>query len=284
MAYHASFQHCFGKAALFDLLRQLALLHKDKKQISVGFIGYPNVGKSSIINTLKKKQVCKVAPIPGETKVWQYITLLRNIYLIDCPGIVPPTNDSDAEIVIKGVVRAERLADPEMVIPEVLSRVKKEYLQKTYNIEDWEDWEDFLEKVAQKFGKLLKGGEGDTKQAAVMLINDLQRGKIPYFVPPEEPEREKEEEKEEEEENGTITEAFVDELNKEGTKLLAKEGLNEKEKETKSNSTSKTKAKAKAKAKTKGAEEPNQKESEAANDSTNESSRNNREDAILLTL
>ena len=274
LAYHASFQHCFGKAALFDLLRQLALLHKDKKQISVGFIGYPNVGKSSIINTLKKKQVCKVAPIPGETKVWQYITLLRNIYLIDCPGIVPPTNDSDAEIVIKGVVRAERLADPEMVIPEVLSRVKKEYLQKTYNIEDWEDWEDFLEKVAQKFGKLLKGGEGDTKQAAVMLINDLQRGKIPYFVPPEEPEREKEEE--EEEENGTITEAFVDELNKEGTKLLAKEGLNEKEKEAKSKSKTKSKAK--------GAEEPNQKESEAANDSTNESSRNNREDAILLTL
>ena len=219
-----------------------------------------------------------MAPIPGETKVWQYITLLRNIYLIDCPGIVPPTNDSDAEIVIKGVVRAERLADPEMVIPEVLSRVKKEYLQKTYNIEDWEDWEDFLEKVAQKFGKLLKGGEGDTKQAAVMLINDLQRGKIPYFVPPEEPEREKEEE--EEEENGTITEAFVDELNKEGTKLLAKEGLNEKEKETKSKSKSNSKTKAKAK----GAEEPNQKESEAANDSTNESSRNNREDAILLTL
>ena len=57
LAYHASFQHCFGKAALFDLLRQLALLHKDKKQISVGFIGYPNLGKSSIINTLKKKQV-----------------------------------------------------------------------------------------------------------------------------------------------------------------------------------------------------------------------------------
>ena len=289
MAYHASFQHCFGKAALFDLLRQLALLHKDKKQISVGFIGYPNVGKSSIINTLKKKQVCKVAPIPGETKVWQYITLLRNIYLIDCPGIVPPTNDSDAEIVIKGVVRAERLADPEMVIPEVLSRVKKEYLQKTYNIEDWEDWEDFLEKVAQKFGKLLKGGEGDTKQAAVMLINDLQRGKIPYFVPPEEPEKEeKPQEEGEEEENGTITEAFVDELNKEGTKLLAKEELNEKEKEkemeTKSKSKSKSKAKAKAKAKAKGAEKPNQKESEAANDSTNESSRNNREDAILLTL
>jgi hypothetical protein len=38
-------------------------------QISIGFIGYPNVGKSSVINTLKSKAVCKVAPIPGETKV-----------------------------------------------------------------------------------------------------------------------------------------------------------------------------------------------------------------------
>ena len=184
LAYHASFQHCFGKAALFDLLRQLALLHKDKKQISVGFIGYPNVGKSSIINTLKKKQVCKVAPIPGETKVWQYITLLRNIYLIDCPGIVPPTGDSDADIVIKGVVRAEKLAEPEMVVPELLERVKKEYLVKTYGIGEWADWEDFLDKLAKKYGKLLKKGEGNMRQAAVMLINDVQRGKVPYFVPP----------------------------------------------------------------------------------------------------
>ena len=47
----------------------LLQLHSDKKQISVGFIGYPNVGKSSIINTLKAKKVCKVAPLAGETKV-----------------------------------------------------------------------------------------------------------------------------------------------------------------------------------------------------------------------
>lgn len=44
-------------------------LHTDKKQISIGFIGYPNVGKSSIINALRSKKVCKVAPIAGETKV-----------------------------------------------------------------------------------------------------------------------------------------------------------------------------------------------------------------------
>ena len=222
LAYHASFQHCFGKAALFDLLRQLALLHKDKKQISVGFIGYPNVGKSSVINTLKKKKVCKVAPIPGETKVWQYITLLRNIYLIDCPGVVPPTYDSDSDIVIKGVVRAEKLAEPEMIIPEVLSRVKKEYLIKTYDIKEWSDWEDFLDQVARKFGKLIKGGEGDIKQAAVMVINDIQRGKIPYFVPP--PMKEGEEiGKGDEVPITEKNEKVINELNEKGKEVFEKE-------------------------------------------------------------
>ena len=69
IAFHASINNSFGKGSLIQLLRQFSVLHSDKKQISVGLIGYPNVGKSSIINTLKKKKVCTVAPIPGETKV-----------------------------------------------------------------------------------------------------------------------------------------------------------------------------------------------------------------------
>ena len=41
------------------------------------------------------KKVCKAAPIPGETKIWQYITLTRKIFLIDCPGIVYDTGDTE---------------------------------------------------------------------------------------------------------------------------------------------------------------------------------------------
>jgi nuclear GTP-binding protein len=69
IAFHASPNHSFGKGSLIQLLRQFSRLHSDKKQISVGFIGYPNVGKSSVINTLKSGKVCRVAPVPGETKV-----------------------------------------------------------------------------------------------------------------------------------------------------------------------------------------------------------------------
>ncbi|KAJ1676491.1 GTPase required for pre-60S ribosomal subunit nuclear export and maturation, partial [Spiromyces aspiralis] len=68
LAFHASINNSFGKGSLIQLLRQFAKLHSDRRQISVGFIGYPNTGKSSIINTLRKKKVCNVAPIPGETK------------------------------------------------------------------------------------------------------------------------------------------------------------------------------------------------------------------------
>jgi len=184
LAFHASITNPFGKGSLIQLLRQFSKLHNDKKQISVGFIGYPNVGKSSIINTLRAKKVCKVAPIPGETKVWQYITLMRNIFLVDCPGVVYPSGESETDLVLKGVVRIENVPDCLDHIPVVLERVKREYLVNTYNIETWEDHLDFLAQFSKKTGKLLKGGEPDLNTAAKMILNDWQRGKIPYFVCP----------------------------------------------------------------------------------------------------
>ncbi|GAA5865968.1 hypothetical protein JCM3774_005542 [Rhodotorula dairenensis] len=188
IAFHASINNSFGKGSLIQLLRQFSTLFSDKKQISVGFIGYPNVGKSSIINTLKKKAVCKAAPIPGETKVWQYITLMRRIYLIDCPGIVPPSaRDTESQKVLKGIVRVEHLSDPAQHIQFLLDRVRKEYLVRTYGIQDWTSAEDFLTQLARKAGKLHRGGEADFRTVATMVLNDWIRGKIPYYVAPPEP-------------------------------------------------------------------------------------------------
>ncbi|XP_001360630.3 nucleolar GTP-binding protein 2 [Drosophila pseudoobscura] len=185
IAFHASLQHPFGKGALINLFRQLGKLHLDKKQISVGFIGYPNVGKSSVINALRSKKVCKVAPIAGETKVWQYITLMKRIFLIDCPGVVYPTAETDTEKVLKGVVRVELVTNPEDYVDTVLQRVRKEYIAKNYKIDDWTSPKHFLEQLAQKSGKLLKGGEPDVTVTSRMVLNDWQRGKLPFYVPPE---------------------------------------------------------------------------------------------------
>ncbi|KAJ6423381.1 hypothetical protein OIU84_024346 [Salix udensis] len=184
LAFHASINKSFGKGSLLSVLRQFARLKSDKQAISVGFVGYPNVGKSSVINTLRTKTVCKVAPIPGETKVWQYITLTKRIFLIDCPGVVYQNHDSETDIVLKGVVRVTNLHDASEHIGEVLKRVKKEHLRRAYKIKDWEDDNDFLLQLCKSTGKLLKGGEPDYKTAAKMVLHDWQRGKIPFFVPP----------------------------------------------------------------------------------------------------
>jgi nuclear GTP-binding protein len=185
LAFHASITNSFGKGSLIALLRQFAILHANRKQISVGFIGYPNTGKSSIINTLRKKAVCKTAPIPGETKIWQYITLTRRIYLIDCPGIVPPNpNDSDVELLLRGVVRVENVENPSQYVSTMLDLCQKRHIERTYSIASWKNEDDFLEILARKSGRLLKGGEPDFDGVAKMVLNDFLRGRIPWHMPP----------------------------------------------------------------------------------------------------
>ncbi|KAJ7373904.1 Nucleolar GTP-binding protein 2 [Desmophyllum pertusum] len=100
-------------------------LHTDKKQISVGVIGYPNVGKSSIINTLRAKRC----------------------------GMV--TRDTDIILKARGSCgECQRCGLSHSV---VLERVKREYITKTYKITSWSDPTDFLEQVAQRTGKTTQG-------------------------------------------------------------------------------------------------------------------------------
>ncbi|ATY59468.1 nucleolar GTP-binding 2 [Cordyceps militaris] len=185
LAFHANINNSFGKGSLIQLLRQFSVLHSDRKQISVGLIGGPNTGKSSIINTLLKKKVCTVAPIPGETKVWQYVTLMKRIYLIDCPGVVPPANnDTPTDLVLRGVVRVEKVDNPEQYITALLGKVKRRHMEKTYDLTNWTNATELLELLARKGGRLLKGGEPDLDGVAKMMLNDFMRGNIPWFTPP----------------------------------------------------------------------------------------------------
>ena len=95
------------------------------------------------------------------------------------------TNNTEADAVLKGVVRVENLNTPEQYIEDVLKRVKVEYLTQTYGVSDWNnDPHSFLEKYALKTGKLLRGGEADTYSTAKMVLRDWQRGRLPYFVCP----------------------------------------------------------------------------------------------------
>lgn len=196
IAFHASVEHPFGKGNLISLLRQFSRLHnvthrgskRTKTPISIGVIGYPNVGKSALINTLKRKTVCRVAPIPGETKVWQYVMLTRSIFMIDCPGVIYEKEGNDeVEAVLKGVVRIERLGDADKtnVVQKVLDTVQRKDIDATYGkIGPWTDAISFLEALAKHRGKLLPGGGPDSDIVARSVLYDWQRGKIPWYRAP----------------------------------------------------------------------------------------------------
>lgn len=151
----------------------------------MGFIGYPNTGKSSVINTLRMKKVCKVAPIPGETKVWQYISLTKHIYLVDCPGVVTPSKtDKDTDIILRCVARVENIMDPENYIQPLIDKIGKSAFSLAYDLYNWENALELLEELAKKTGKLLKGGEPDLGTVSKIVLNDWSRGNIPYYTPP----------------------------------------------------------------------------------------------------
>ena len=73
---------------VIQLLKNYSRSKDIKTTITVGVIGYPNVGKSSLINALKRSKVCKVGATPGVTTTGQEVHLDKNIRLIDCPGVV----------------------------------------------------------------------------------------------------------------------------------------------------------------------------------------------------
>jgi nuclear GTP-binding protein len=118
---------------------------------------------------------------------------MRRIFLIDCPGIVPPSQtDTETDILLRGVVRVENVSNPEQYIPAVLEKCKKRHVERTYEVTGWDTATEFLEKLARKGGRLLKGGEPDYDGVAKMVLNDFMRGKLPWFTPPPHEEGEEE--------------------------------------------------------------------------------------------
>jgi len=180
---------CIGADNLIKLLKNYCRNANIKTSITVGVIGFPNVGKSSVINSLKRSKVCNVGSTPGVTKNAQQIHLDKNIKLLDCPGIVFTQAKKDgsnaAEVLLRNCVKVELLEDPVTPVEVIVSRCQTEQLMELYDIPSFESSYDFLLKLASSRGKLKKGGVPDIESAARSVIQDWNSGKIPYYtVPP----------------------------------------------------------------------------------------------------
>lgn len=173
-----------GMDGLLQLLKNYARTGpRQKTTIVCAVVGYPNVGKSSIINALKRSRAVGVSPRPGYTTSMQEVVLDRHVRLLDSPGVV--FDDSNAALLNCIDVDAATF-DPIPAVQALIRRCDPQSLILTYNIPRFppDDVMMFLVLVAKSYGRVLKGGIPDKVGAAKAVLKDWNSGKIPYYTMP----------------------------------------------------------------------------------------------------
>ncbi len=156
--------------------------HREARaEIVVGVLGYPNVGKSSIINMLCHKKKLKVSKRAGTTHGPQWIRATDEIKLIDTPGVIPLQNDDEVRYGLIGARNPEKLKNSEIVTNSLIKLFAKNNpasFEKQYGVVPSDDEEFVLSEIAKKKCNLLKGGELDINRTARMIVKDWQDGKL----------------------------------------------------------------------------------------------------------
>ena len=170
--------------------------NKNKNQannaLMVGFIGYPNVGKSSIINVLMKTKKAAVANIPGRTKHYQTLflpeeqnlnILPKSICLVDCPGLIFPSfTTSKADMLVNGIYPIDTLSDIYNPIQIIINLIPSKILSNFYKITlpDIYSAKQFLQIIAKKRGFYTGNGLPEEAKTAKLILRDYTSGKLLY--------------------------------------------------------------------------------------------------------
>lgn len=155
--------------------------------IRIMIVGIPNVGKSSFINKMVKKNRAKVEDRPGVTRGNQWYTIAKNLEMLDTPGVLWPKFDDKTvgeHLAFIGAVK-DQILDIELLAVRLLDFIKElkpadfitRFKLENEDIENIDSYE-LLKMIGKKRGMLVSGGEIDTERAAIMLLDEFRSAKL----------------------------------------------------------------------------------------------------------
>lgn len=169
------------KTKLSDLLERRRAKGMIGKALRIMVVGIPNVGKSSFINRMANAKKVKVEDRPGVTRGKQWVTIDKEVELLDMPGILWPKFD-DQKVALKlaftGAIKDD-VTDIEGLAFELGTYLKENYperLAERYKLDSFDG--NIIELIAKKRGMMMSGGVPDTERAAITLLDEYRSGKI----------------------------------------------------------------------------------------------------------
>lgn len=155
--------------------------------IRIMIVGIPNVGKSSFINKMVKKNRAKVEDRPGVTRGNQWYTIAKNLEMLDTPGVLWPKFDDKTvgeHLAFTGAVK-DQILDIELLAVRLLDFIKElkpddfitRFKLENEDIKNIDSYE-LLKMIGKKRGMLVSGGEIDTERAAIMLLDEFRSAKL----------------------------------------------------------------------------------------------------------
>jgi len=179
------FVSCKKGMDIIDLKKMIFNLSRKKRyldRIRVGVVGYPNTGKSSVINALTGRSAAKTSPVAGLTRGVQWIKGKGNLMFLDTPGVIPLDEKDEAEQALMSVIDPNKLENPDLAAMKIIQLFldnNRKSLEKFYGVKvETDDTLEILLEIGKKKNFLWKGGKIDEGRTALTIIRDWQRGNL----------------------------------------------------------------------------------------------------------